>query len=116
PPPAPSPSPAARAAERFRNLGGPMTMFALSALVVAFFAGAISVTAMSKVGDATDAAIAAATGVTVSLTEFTITPDPIVVPVDGVITVKNVGLVEHLLKVKDHDEYTTVTLAPGETG
>jgi len=108
-------SPAARLAENFRNLGGPMSMFALSALVVAFLAGAISVAAMSRVDDASDAAIAAATGVTVSLTEFTITPDPIVVPVDGVITVKNVGSVEHLLKVKDHAEFTTKTLAPGET-
>jgi FtsP/CotA-like multicopper oxidase with cupredoxin domain len=86
-------------------------VLALLALITAM---AAVVAAGRPISKADDAAAAAPSGVTVSLSEFTISPSSITAPLDGKLTVTNAGKIEHNLTVEGTN-LSTKQLKPGES-
>jgi FtsP/CotA-like multicopper oxidase with cupredoxin domain len=86
-------------------------VLALLALITAMAAVVAAGRAISK---ADDAAAAAPSGVTVTLSEFTISPSSITAPVDGKITATNGGKIEHNLTIEGTN-LSTKLLKPGES-
>ena len=94
-------------------LGMGSWVFALLAVLLSFGALLVAGQAFGKSNDAKDAA-AQANGVSVSLTEFAITPMEISAPVDGTLTVHNNGTVQHNFAIKGTDKKTSM-LSPGSS-
>jgi manganese oxidase len=94
-------------------LGAGAWAFALLSMLLAFGAVIVAGQAFSRSNDAKDA-VAAATGTTVSLSEFKIDPSIIAVAEGGSLTVKNDGTVTHNLEIKG-TSLKTPDIAPGST-
>jgi len=94
-------------------LGMGSWVFALLAVLLSFGALIVAGQAFGKSNDAQSAADKA-NGVSVSLTEFAITPSEISAPVNGTLTVKNNGTVQHNFAIKGTDKKTSM-ISPGSS-
>jgi len=92
-------------------LGTGAAAFAIVALVVALVA---LVTVAGNNGNGDSGGSVSAGGTTVTLTEFTLSPDSVTVPVGGAITVVNNGTVAHNLSI-DGTDLKTKDLSPGDS-
>jgi len=102
-----------RRRKRDEALGTGSFVFGLLALVLAFSALVVAAQAFSRSNDAKSVA-ADATGTSVTLSEFKITPSVIAVDSGASLTVKNAGTVTHNLAVKGTD-LKTADISPGGT-
>ena len=96
-----------------QGFGLTTVIFTLMAVVLAFVSLAVAAAALDSSNAAKDQAKAAG-GTNVSLTEFRITPSPIVAEADGVLKVTNDGTTVHNLSIKGTD-LKTPDLKPGQS-
>jgi len=89
-------------------------IFSFFAIVFAFGALAVAGNALSNSEDAQSVAAVGGAGTKVTLTEFKIDPEMVIVNEGGSIAVTNTGAVEHDLRVKGTDIKTPM-LKPGES-
>jgi FtsP/CotA-like multicopper oxidase with cupredoxin domain len=94
-------------------LGMGSWVFALLAVLLSFGALIVAGQAFGKSNDAQSSADKA-NGVSVSLSEFAITPSSISAPVDGTLTIHNNGTVQHNFAIKGTDKKTSM-LSPGSS-
>jgi plastocyanin len=82
--------------------------------IVALAAALIALVTVARDDDGGSGVSAAGTGPTVGLSEFALTPDSVVVPPGGKLTVVNNGTVAHNLSI-DGTDLRTADLQPGES-